>query len=90
MFFVGGLLETVIMVENPEWFLIIPYHLTPHPYSLLGLSLTVIGVVLLLLGMVISIYYARERAWYMKQLHKAHAIEELKLKKETKEAKANP
>jgi len=29
IFFVGGLLETVITVENPEWFLIIPYHLTP-------------------------------------------------------------
>ncbi|MEM3874678.1 MAG: hypothetical protein QXU45_06055 [Candidatus Bathyarchaeia archaeon] len=31
IFFVGGLLETVITVENPEWFLIIPYHLTPTP-----------------------------------------------------------
>ena len=34
IFFVGGSLETVVTVENPEWFLIIPYHLTPHPYSL--------------------------------------------------------
>lgn len=81
IFFVGGLLETVIMVENPEWFLIIPYHLTPHPYSLLGLSLISIGLVLLCLGVVLSVHFARERAWYMKELHKAHATEEQKLKR---------
>ncbi len=81
IFFVGGLLETVIMVENPEWFLIIPYHLTPHPYSLLGLSLISIGLVLLCLGVALSVHFARERAWYMKELHKAHATEEQKLKR---------
>jgi uncharacterized membrane protein len=61
IFFVGGLLETVIKVENSEWFLIIPYHLTSHPYSLLGLSLMSIGLVLLCLGLALSIHYAREK-----------------------------
>ncbi|MEM3699926.1 MAG: hypothetical protein QXL57_03555 [Candidatus Bathyarchaeia archaeon] len=80
IFFVGGLLETVIKVENPEWLLIIPYHLTPHPYSLLGLTLTSIGLVLLLAGIMVSVHYARERGWYMKEIHKAHSIEEKRIK----------
>lgn len=84
IFFVGGLLETVTTAENPEWFLIIPYHLTPHPYSLLGLSLTSVGLVLIFLGIGLGIHYARDRSWYMKELHKARLLEEQRLKIEKK------
>jgi cytochrome c biogenesis factor len=80
IFFIGGLLETITTAENPEWFLIIPYHLTPHPYSLLGLTLTVVGIVLLCLGIALSVHYTRERAWYMKELQKAYSLEQQKLK----------
>jgi cytochrome c biogenesis factor len=84
IFFVGGLLETVIKVESPEWFFIIPYYVTSHPYSLLGLTLTSIGLVLLCLGIGLAIHYARERSWYMKEIQKAHLLEEQKLKFEKK------
>lgn len=80
VYFVGGMLATVTTVENPEWFLIIPYHLTPHPYSLLSLTLTSVGIALLIIGICLGIHYARERVWYIGEMHKAHSMEEAKLK----------
>lgn len=85
IFFVGGQTITLTKGENPEWFLIIPYNLAPQPYNLLGLSATVFGFVLLCLGIALSFYYARERTWYMKQLHKAHSTEEKELIRKERE-----
>jgi len=87
VFLVGGILETVITIPNPKWFLFFPYEINAHPYSLLGLSLTVIGIVLLVIGIVISIHYALERSWYMSKLKEAHTLEQEKLRYESPQQK---
>lgn len=75
IFFVGGLLETVVTSENPDWFLIFPYKLTPHAYSLLGLSMVLSGFTLLLLGIILGVHYALDRSLYMNQLKGVYANE---------------
>ena len=86
VFFVGGRLETIITTmianESLDWFLIFPYHFTPNPDSLLGTSLTSVGVVLIILGLTMAMYYAREGSWYMKELYRAHSMEEQEVKTE--------
>lgn len=75
VFFIGGVLETVVTSSNPEWFLFFPYHVTSQPYSILGLALTLSGISLLVYGVGMGIFYAHDRAWYMQQLYKAHSVE---------------
>ena len=81
IFLIGGVIETALKVENPSWFLCIPFQLSTDPYSLLGLSFTVIGLAFLFLGMVLSIHYAMGRSWYMSELRKVQQVEERRLKK---------
>lgn len=73
IFFVGGFLETVVTTENPDWFLFFPYKITPHAYSLLGLSMVLSGFTLLVLGIVLGVHYSLDRAVYMNQLREAYA-----------------
>lgn len=78
VFFVGGILETVVTVENPEWFLFFPYKMTEHVYSLLGLSMVVIGLTLLVLGVVLAIHYTLDRSAYMNRLKEIYAEKKMK------------
>ncbi len=68
IFFVGGLLETIVTTENPSWFLFFPYKITPHAYSLLGLFMVLCGFMLLVSGIVLCFHYASDRAFYLNQL----------------------
>jgi len=81
-FLVGGMVATVVAVENPEWLLFIPYKLNSHPYSLMGLSFTSIGLVLLVLGIVFSIHSALQRSLYMDRLKESQKLEVQKIDSE--------
>lgn len=76
----GGTVVTVSAVPNPEWFLVIPYRLSSHPYSLIGLVFTILAYILLCFGIILSIRYAGERSWYMWRLQDTQTEAEEKLK----------
>ena len=88
IFFVGGILLSVVTAENAGWFFN-PYHLTASAYSLLALSLISVGVTLLGLGIAMGIHYAMERSWYMKKLRLIYSMQEMKLRFE-KQIEAHP
>jgi len=78
IFFIGGLLETVITTENPDWFLFFPYKITPHAYSLLGLFMVLSGFMLLVSGIVLCVQYASDRTFYLGQLKEVNVTKKNK------------
>ena len=75
IFLVGGIIETLIIAETPEWFFFFPYKVTPHMSGLLGLSLELSGFTLLVLGIILGIHYALEKAVCMDQMKGAYVQE---------------
>ncbi len=73
--FVGGILETLFVSETVNWILFVPVGLSPTPGCMLGLALTLSGLVLITFGLVAGIYFARDRAWYMKELRNNEVVE---------------
>lgn len=80
VFLVGGIIQTLIVVQRPQWFLVIPYELGASPYDFLGLGFTLIGVMLFLAGIVLGVHYGGQRVWYTNSLRDAYKFEEEKLK----------
>jgi len=80
----SGLLITAVKVENPDWFLFVPYKLDTHLYSLLGLSLTSIGLTLLILGIAFSTHSAWQRTMYIDRLNEAQQDFETRVVEPTK------
>jgi hypothetical protein len=73
-FLVGGLLETIIIAESPQWFLMLPYQQLSQPSSVLGPILTILGFVLISAGFILSIQYDRKKMWYLNQLEESGAF----------------
>jgi len=80
VFFVGGILQTLLTAQRPQWFLIFPYHLGSSPYDFLGLAFTLLGVTLFLGGIVLAVHYGAQRLWYSNALKEGYKLEEEKLK----------
>ena len=78
IFFVGGVVETVITTQNPDWFLFFPYKITPYVPNLLGLFMVLSGFMLLVLGIALGIHYVLDGASYSNQLKKAYVNEKNK------------
>jgi len=76
IFFIGGILETLSLTQNPEWLLIIPYHTEPLAGAVLGLTLIISGLALVIFGITAGFNYSRTRGWYMQELRKASSLEQ--------------
>ena len=84
VFLVGGIIQTLVTVQRPQWFLIFPYQLGASPYDFLGLGFTLIGVMLFLAGIILGVHYGAQRVWYTNSLKDAYRFEEEKLKARNK------
>lgn len=78
VFMVAGIIQTLLMVQRPEWFLIFPYHIGSSPNDFMGLAFTLMGIFLFLGGVVLSIHYAAQRLWYSNALKEGYKMEEEK------------
>jgi len=90
VFLVGGILQTLVTVQRPQWFLIFPYQLGSSPYDFLGLAFTLIGVIVFLGGIVLGVYYASQRSWYFNALKESYKLEEEKLRAQGEHNKPKP
>lgn len=80
VFLVGGIIQTLIVVQRPQWFLVFPYELGASPFDFLGLGFTLLGVMLLLAGIILGVHYGAQRVWYTNSLRDAYKFEEEKMK----------
>lgn len=77
VFFVGGILETISLAGEPQWFLFFPYNPEPFVGTVVGLALVISGFSLIVFGIIVGINYSRDRGWYMEELRKANTMEEV-------------
>jgi len=84
VFFVAGIIQTLLTTQRPDWFLIFPYHASSSPYDFLGLAFTLLGITLFLGGVVLAVHYGAQRLWYTNALKDGYKLEEDKLRTKKK------
>jgi hypothetical protein len=77
VFFVGGILSSLGMGREPNWFLFIPYLADSTPVLILEIAMLLTGLLLIFSGIGVGVHYYRDRGWYMKELGKANNAENL-------------
>jgi len=92
LLFVGGLLETISLSGEPNWFLLIPYRTELSMGTYLGLTLVITGICMAVAGVVFGMSHSRQRGWYMQELRQSgvpadHMFSERSLKEPRGKAK---
>ena len=81
-----GTLETILATDNPNWFLLIPYCITPNPLHLFGLFFTLSGLASVMSGGVLGVKYRLDRGQYLKELKELQSINRSSPKAQEKES----
>lgn len=84
VFMVAGIIQTLLIDQRPEWFLIFPYHISTSAYDFTGLAFTILGTTLLLSGVILVIHYGAQTSWYSNRLKEEYRIEQEKAKAQKK------
>ena len=70
VFFVGGILSSLVMSQETSWFLFIPYIADFTEAMFLELSFLLIGIFLCVAAIAAGLHYYRARNWYLEELSK--------------------
>lgn len=80
--FIGGILETITVTENPAWFFVIPYNAMSDSGAILGMLLTFSGLAMTVFGIAAGLSFAHGRGWYLRELASANlASKQFSIKK---------
>jgi hypothetical protein len=71
VFFVGGILSSLVMSRETSWFLFIPYIADFTEAMFLEMAFLLIGIFLSVAGIAAGLHYYRARNWYLEELSKA-------------------